>query len=103
MTEISPLLGVLFSIYVMFALLAMMNVVTGIFVDSVLLSAKRDKDNFLLNNAREIFKEAEDGLITREQFLDMMDNRHMIEFFKGIDVDPSLAQSLFSIMGLDDS
>lgn len=103
LTEISPLLGALFCLYIMFAVLAMMNVVTGIFVDSVLVSAKQDKDQFLLNNAREIFRDADNGNFTEEQFLSMLGNRHMVEFFKGIDVDPSYASTLFKIMDLDES
>merc|ERR1712190_567509 len=39
-THISPWLSILFSIYIAFAVLAMMNVVTGVFVESALLTAK---------------------------------------------------------------
>lgn len=103
MIEVSPLLGILFCFYVMFAVLAMMNVVTGIFVDSVLTSAKEDQNNFLLNNAKELFGPGENGQITLEQFLGMLENKHMVEFFKAIDVDTKWASSLFHLMDLDGS
>lgn len=102
-TDISPLLGALFCFYVIFTTLSMMNVVTGIFVDSVLTSAKNEKDAFLLSNATEIFKEAKNGLISRQQFLGMLHDAPMMEFFQSIDVDVSMADSLFTLMDLDDS
>merc|ERR1711862_535802 len=50
-----------FLLYIVFALLAMMNVITGVFVESVVESAKRDKDLFMINNVREFFSEEVDG------------------------------------------
>jgi len=104
--EISPFLAVLFSVYIAFCTLAMMNVVTGIFVENVLISARADKDHYLVSNARDIFKTLDGGVngeMTMEDFLDKADTPEMIEFFKGIDVDPSEAASLFSLIDLDGS
>jgi len=62
MVEISPMMAVLFSIYIAFCTLAMMNVVTGIFVENVLISARADKDHYLVSNARDIFKSLDGGV-----------------------------------------
>merc|ERR1719229_255514 len=89
MLHISPWSAVVFTIYVAFAMLAMLNVVTGVFVESVLKSARADKDNFLINNARELFLMQEGGLhclMNWNQFQDNLDAPQMQEFFKAINV-----------------
>lgn len=106
MVEVSPFLAFVFSMYIAFCLLAMMNVVIGVFVESVLLSTKNDKDHFLVSNAREIFKTLDGGAngeMTLDDFLRKVDTPEMHEFFKGINVDPSEAQSLFDLIDLDGS
>jgi hypothetical protein len=42
--DVSPVHAVLFSLYIAFAVLALLNVITGVFVESALLHAKADKD-----------------------------------------------------------
>lgn len=79
-----------------------MNVVTGVFVDSVLASAKADKEQYLLNNAREIFKTADEEM-DWAAFQGKMNTPQMLEFFRGIDVDPSEAQGIFSLIDLNES
>lgn len=79
-----------------------MNVVTGVFVDSVLASAKADKEQYLLNSARQLFSTAEEE-IDWEAFQKKMDNPQMLDFFKGIDVDPSEAKGIFSLIDADES
>mmetsp|Transcript_109245 Transcript_109245/g.315673 ORF Transcript_109245/g.315673 Transcript_109245/m.315673 type:complete len:683 (-) Transcript_109245:464-2512(-) len=104
--EISPWLALAFAIYIAFCTLAMMNVVTGVFVESVLLSARTDKDYYLVANAREIFKTVDGGVngeMTLDDFMHKVHTPEMREFFKGIDVDPSEAKSLFSLIDLDES
>merc|ERR1712012_1292040 len=62
MMHISVWLAPLFSLYMAFTLLAMMNVVTAVFVESVLESTKKDKDLFIINNVRELFKQIDGGI-----------------------------------------
>merc|ERR1712217_602933 len=105
MTHVSVWLAPLFSFYVAFTLLAMMNVVTAIFVESVLESTKKDKNIFMVNNVRELFEEVDGGLhagsMDWETFQDKLDTRPMVEFFKAIDIDRSEATSLFRLLDLD--
>merc|ERR1712232_1400200 len=108
-SHVSPAMAFLFSFYIAFSILAMLNVVTGVFVESVLASAKKDKDLFMVNNARELFQtdlEDHTGLhsaMTWEVFEGKMDAPQMQEFFKAIDVHPSEAKGLFDLLDLDNS
>jgi voltage-gated sodium channel len=104
--EISPWLGAFYTVYMAFSILAMMNVVTGVFVESVLKCAKSEKDLFMVNNARELFLSLDDGINTQmtwELFQSKLDAPQMQEFFKAIDVDKSEARGLFSLLDLDHS
>lgn len=104
--EISWLCSVAFAFYIAFCTLAMMNVVTGIFVENVLLSARTDRDLYLVAQARTIFNTLDGGIngeMTLDGFLEKIDTPEMRELFKGIDVDPSEAASLFSLIDLDSS
>merc|ERR1712060_418797 len=106
MEHISVWLAPLFSFYIAFTILAMMNVVTAIFVESVLESTKKDKDLFMVNNVRELFKEIDGGIrcgaLDWETFESKLDTRPMIEFFKAIDIDRSEAIGLFRLLDLDE-
>uniref|UniRef100_A0A7S4QBX5 EF-hand domain-containing protein n=1 Tax=Alexandrium monilatum TaxID=311494 RepID=A0A7S4QBX5_9DINO len=105
--EISPLMAVLFVLFIAFAILAMMNVVTGVFVESVLLSAKADRDIYLMNSAREIFKSVDgginSGILSWDDFQEKLATPQMQDFFKHIDVDVSEAKGLFRLLDTDGS
>mmetsp|Transcript_28807 Transcript_28807/g.72991 ORF Transcript_28807/g.72991 Transcript_28807/m.72991 type:complete len:612 (+) Transcript_28807:137-1972(+) len=100
--EISPVLALLYVIYIGVAVLCLMNVVTGVFVDTVLMSAKADREGFLVNNACLILGETHDDM-SLEDFLSKVDQPEMQEFFKGIGANPSEAARLFSVVDADDS
>merc|ERR1711957_1158083 len=83
-----------------------MNVVTGVFVDSVLTSVMRDKDTFLVNNVKELFQGLDHGIndvMTWDVFKSKLDLPQMQEAFKAINVDPSEALGLFKLLDLDES
>ena len=42
--SLSPIFALVFALYIAFAVLAMMNVVTGVFVESALGSAREERD-----------------------------------------------------------
>merc|ERR1712050_800627 len=94
-----------FIIYVAFAELAILNVVTGVFVDHVLVGAQRDQDLFLINNVRELFQKI--GGVRMEMnwqmFEGLLDTPQMKEAFKAINVDPSEARGLFKLLDMDNS
>merc|ERR1740121_2668803 len=104
--EVSLVVAMVFCVYIAFTVLAMLNVVSGVFVGSVLKSQAADHDMVMVNNARELFMGLEGGLqatLSWEDFKQKLDDQHMREFFKFIDVDPSDARGLFRLLDLDNS
>mmetsp|Transcript_41046 Transcript_41046/g.108434 ORF Transcript_41046/g.108434 Transcript_41046/m.108434 type:complete len:644 (-) Transcript_41046:298-2229(-) len=104
--EISPVLAVFFSAYIAFSLLAILNMVTGVFVESVLSSQRIDRDHFILSNTRELFMGLEGGLSATmdwEMFKSKVEAPQMQSFFKFLDVDPSDAKGLFRLLDIDGS
>merc|ERR1712127_1032343 len=53
--EISALPGLVFVLYVAFTTMAVLNTVAGVFVESALVQAKRDKEMLMENTAYELF------------------------------------------------
>lgn len=105
--DLSPLMLVMFVFYVGFAIMVLMNVVTGVFLESVVKSTQANKDIFLVENAREIFKNVngglKDGKMNFEEFMTKIHTRAMQDFFQGIDVDPEEAKVLFHLLDVDGS
>merc|ERR1712137_1247130 len=90
MDHISTSSAVIFSVYVCIAQFAMLNVVTSVFVDSVLESAKDDKDQLLLQSGVRLFEkilpEGLEGTMTYKALLDNLDMPEVTEFLKAINV-----------------
>lgn len=104
--SVSPFACIAFACYIAFTLIAMMNVVTGVFVESAMKSAKEDNDFFMINNMREVFKEANGGItgvMTWKTFQSQLDQPNMKAYFRAIDVDVSEAKGLFRLLDLDGS
>lgn len=105
--DISPFLGFTFVLYIAFTMLAMMNVVTAVFVDSALTRAREDKEIHVVSTASALFQKlgldrAEHG-ITWEDFEELLDSEDMLEFFKTIGVEVSDAKGLFTLLDVNDS
>merc|ERR1719409_2283499 len=93
-TAFNGWMGLLFSLYIAFVILAVMNVITGVFVESALLNAKNDQDVFMINNMRDLFesvtasKEHEAGedalFMTWEDFEGHLDTIQMKDYFKSL-------------------
>eukprot|EP00418_Pyrodinium_bahamense_P017509 CAMPEP_0179126742 /NCGR_PEP_ID=MMETSP0796-20121207/60008_1 /TAXON_ID=73915 /ORGANISM="Pyrodinium bahamense, Strain pbaha01" /LENGTH=97 /DNA_ID=CAMNT_0020825505 /DNA_START=10 /DNA_END=300 /DNA_ORIENTATION=- len=83
-----------------------MNVVTGLFIESVLRHAKADKDNYLISSVQELFKTVEggvEGTLSWVDFEEKVQTKQMRAFFREMDIDESEARGLFCIMDLDGS
>jgi voltage-gated sodium channel len=103
MHNISYLMALPFILYICFSILAMMNVITGVFVESALASAKEDQDVFMVNNVRDMLKQDGDQPMTWQMFSNFLDKPAMLEYFKNIDVDVSEARGLFMLLDMNDS
>eukprot|EP00443_Scrippsiella_acuminata_P125771 CAMPEP_0115639990 /NCGR_PEP_ID=MMETSP0272-20121206/35553_1 /TAXON_ID=71861 /ORGANISM="Scrippsiella trochoidea, Strain CCMP3099" /LENGTH=634 /DNA_ID=CAMNT_0003077211 /DNA_START=9 /DNA_END=1911 /DNA_ORIENTATION=- len=105
-TEVSVFLVPVFMLYVAFALLCMLNVITGVFVESALLTAKKDKDNYMVNNVRAIF-EAHDadgsGCLDWDEFQMAVESEEMKTVLGGLDIAVSEADGLFYLLDAEES
>lgn len=104
--HISPLLGVVYALYIAFAVLAIMNVVTGVFVESSLQTAKNDKDLYMVHHVRKLFGEADmdgSGTLSWEEFEGKLIDDQMLQLFKSIDIDIREAKALFQLLDLDEA
>ena len=91
--------------YIAFALLALLNVITGICVESAVKRGKEDKDSYLVQYVRGVFQRMDTsgaGVITWDDFRASLHSKDMKELFKAIDLDISEARCVFKILDLDD-
>merc|ERR1711988_480686 len=106
-SQISPVLVVSFCLYIIFMVLAFLNVTTGVFVEASLKSASADRDFFVINNVLEIFKDQLGSgsctEMTWDSFVGQLNRPEMRAYFKAIDLDPSEARGLFRLLDMDDS
>jgi len=91
-----------FIAYIGFAGLVMLNLVTGVFVDGAHKLSQRDMKLDLMRKLEKILQVARippHGFITRDDFMEQMDNPDMVAFFQAIGV--SMEQEhgfLFSLL-----
>lgn len=106
MDHISVLLAPCFCIYIAFAVLALMNVVTGVFVENAIDSANKDKEKYLVQTAQELFARADSkgtGAITWLEFQRHLQSPDLKGYFEGLGVDTKCAKGLFKILDVDNS
>jgi len=104
--HIYPEMGLLFAIYISFTVLAMLNVVTGVFIEAVMKNAAAENQERTRNGLRRLFPVIglhEGESISWSEFETHLDRKEMKEFFRTIDVDISNAQNLFEVLDTDRS
>jgi hypothetical protein len=90
-----------YTLYIAFATFVMLNLVTGIFVDSAQTNIREDRDVELVNRVHELFIKADDdhsGKITWQEFKNQLDTPQMAEYFKTLDLDTSEAEYLYKLL-----
>lgn len=101
---ISPFLAVVFSFYMAFVLFAMLNVITGVFVESALESDAEEKDATMVSRLLEFLSgcpSAADGALSWDEFSARLSDPAMICYFQSVDLDPAEAASLFKLCDSD--
>merc|ERR1719188_575430 len=97
-----PLFGLLpFMFYLFFFVFAMMNVISGLFLETAVERAKEGKEVYMMLNAREIFQRADynhNQTITWPDFEDAVKHPDVHNFFEAIDLDISQASTLFELL-----
>eukprot|EP00747_Dinoflagellata_sp_TGD_P195613 gnl/TRDRNA2_/TRDRNA2_64549_c0_seq1.p1 gnl/TRDRNA2_/TRDRNA2_64549_c0~~gnl/TRDRNA2_/TRDRNA2_64549_c0_seq1.p1 ORF type:complete len:680 (+),score=125.28 gnl/TRDRNA2_/TRDRNA2_64549_c0_seq1:68-2041(+) len=104
--KLNPVLGPFFVLYIAFALLALMNVVTGVFVESALKSAKDDQEHNTLNQLHKLFSEADEdrsGKLSWKEFESKLEAPAFLKVLQNMDVEPNEAKELFKLIDIDDS
>lgn len=104
--DVSPMMAIVFSAYVAFSVLAMMNVITGIFVDNAKTYAQQDKDSYVVRHVLNLFKQSdlnEQNRIDWKVFQAKLDTRELQELFDAVDVNVADARSLFKLIDTDNS
>lgn len=104
-TDISPWLGVAFVMYVTIAIVALLNLVTGLFVEKVTQTVRDGRDNDLAQSICDLFiKDIEqDQELNGEEFAEKMKSQAMRDFFREIEVDFSDAMDFFMLMDTNNS
>merc|ERR1712151_657953 len=99
-------MGVLFSVYITFTVLAMLNVVTGVFIGSVMKHASDEKEERTRSGLKRLFRVlgwSEGEEISWEEYEAHLGSKEMKEFFRTIDVDIANATALFELLDSDNS
>jgi len=101
MDQISPWLGVVFSFYSAFAVLVLLNLVTGMFVEAAHKLSKSDKETELLVKVQRAFESL--GLentqsITLQEFQAHLESGPMVDFFETLEISTARAQDLFLLI-----
>merc|ERR1712196_33521 len=98
--KVSILLAPLFSLYIAFVFLAMMNVVTGIFVDKALINASKEKDRNFVNAFRQFFAKDvdEEGQLSRARFEAGVSQVKMHKQLQNVGINPVVAPFCFYLL-----
>lgn len=104
MDNISPVLGLVYALYISFGVLCMLNVVTGVFVESACKSSAEENDaNMVARLQSFLCRTDDDGVITWEEFEARLDDPEILLYFQTVDLDVSEALGLFRLLDTDNS
>lgn len=104
LVHVSPWMGILFSVYIVFTMLALMNIVTGVFVDTALTRGRKAKEVFLINDLKALFTSLDfdnSGSISWDEFLENLEDKRLNSFLREIDLDAGEAKGLFTLLDRD--
>ncbi|CAJ1460972.1 unnamed protein product [Effrenium voratum] len=106
----------LFLFFVTFAVFAVVNVVTGVFVDTAIEKNQSDKElaiqeelrnkKLRMNWIRDVFSELDssgDGTVTLGEFENQLNHEAVIAYFNTLKLDVSDARTLFKLLDSDGS
>jgi len=104
--QVSPWSKLMFFFFSGFAIFAVLNVITGVFVESAIKTANEDKKNMLIKQIRILFRRADldgSGELSWAEFEEQLESHDMQLCFKEIDVDPEDAKEVFRLLDIDSS
>lgn len=95
-----------FAVYIAFATLVMLNLVTGVFVEGAQRLIQEEKDGELIRSVRKLFNLTDvdlSGEISFDEFEIQMDDKRMEDFLCCVDLQYAEAKSLFKLLDADRS
>mmetsp|Transcript_25263 Transcript_25263/g.72743 ORF Transcript_25263/g.72743 Transcript_25263/m.72743 type:complete len:567 (-) Transcript_25263:119-1819(-) len=99
--NVSPFMGFAFAMYTAFAVLVLLNLVTGVFVDGALKVSRSDKEIELLEKAYSLFAcgdEDSPGEISWDKFRTCLSSEEAARFFEALEISQALAEDLFQLI-----
>jgi len=96
----------IFCIYIAFATLVMLNLVTGVFVEGAQRIIREDRDAELVRQVRKMFAMTDnddDRELSWEEFEGHINDKRMNEYFKAVDLSRQDARDLFRLLDNDSS
>eukprot|EP00928_Gymnodinium_smaydae_P002318 TRINITY_DN10828_c0_g4_i1.p1 TRINITY_DN10828_c0_g4~~TRINITY_DN10828_c0_g4_i1.p1 ORF type:complete len:703 (+),score=111.77 TRINITY_DN10828_c0_g4_i1:45-2153(+) len=112
--RVSSFLTLCFGFFIGFTNLAVMNVVTGMFLQNAIFQAQQDQDNLIQMQLREKaayvkrlkklfekFDSSKDGQISLTEFETHLEDDHMKAFLESFEIDTSDAWLLFRLLDTD--
>jgi len=106
MDTFSPAMAVVYSVYIALTTFVLLNLVTGIFVDSAARNLREEQEFQLVNQIREMFIESDEncsGDISWTEFERQLMKPEMDAFFRLLDLDRSEAAGFFGLLDIDNS
>lgn len=104
--RISWSVPMLFVMYVAFASLVMLNLVTGVFVEGAQRIVTEDRDAELVKQAKRMFNIVDDSAdhqVTWDEFQSHLEDPGMAEYFRLVGISRKEAKDLFQLLDLDSS
>eukprot|EP00933_Yihiella_yeosuensis_P080963 TRINITY_DN9448_c0_g1_i6.p1 TRINITY_DN9448_c0_g1~~TRINITY_DN9448_c0_g1_i6.p1 ORF type:complete len:284 (-),score=41.06 TRINITY_DN9448_c0_g1_i6:218-949(-) len=103
---VGPSSALVLIFYIAFAILAMMNVVTGLFVQNVMERAEEVQRTIQVSNVRRLFEELDvdtSGSITYQELEQCLHLKSGRDFFRSINICIDDAKALFDVLDCDGS
>jgi len=96
----------LFSLYIGFATMVMLNLVTGVFVEGAQRIIREEKEAEIVKNVRKLFHMTDSdqsGEVSWEEFHAQLETPRMRMHLTAVDMDPNEAKALFKLLDTDRS
>eukprot|EP00930_Biecheleria_cincta_P035356 TRINITY_DN24317_c0_g2_i1.p1 TRINITY_DN24317_c0_g2~~TRINITY_DN24317_c0_g2_i1.p1 ORF type:complete len:630 (+),score=106.86 TRINITY_DN24317_c0_g2_i1:33-1892(+) len=103
---VNPASTALLVLYIGFAILAVMNVVTGLFCESAMERAQEVRQATLVSRIRDVFENLDldtSGCISLSEFEQHVETSAVQAYFKAMDIAPTEAKCLFETLDCDQS
>lgn len=105
--DVSPFILIVILFYITFTIFGLTNIVTSVFVESVIQAREESGRDALFHHVQKVFL-GEDiqkmaGTVTCEEFREHMQDKEMQMYFKAIDLSPDDAHHIFTLLDVGEA